>query len=234
MTKKFVPVPGESFGRLLRRRRLELSLTARYLGSSITVNPSAIYQYERATILPKESRMLSFAEALGIPSQYASQLWMLAGQKKRSVGRKTLKVFSSDTICQCGSLVYCKEMCQACYSKSRKAKMLTLCETEDCYSTTIQIGLCGRCYSRTRHRFPARSSLYGAGVSKMDGCDRYYVRLLSVRLGNFKTLKEAQAAYDTACWDKYHDLLRLNFPEDYRELAYEYYNVPKGHPKRKK
>lgn len=53
-------------------------------------------------------------------------------------------------------------------------------------------------------------------------------------LGQFGTVSEAQRVYDEACWDKYHDLLRLSAMNraDYRVLAYEYYDIPVGHPQR--
>ena len=61
------------------------------------------------------------------------------------------------------------------------------------------------------HRKIIKNREYIYFVAKMtfDGKDLW--------IGQYKTEIEAAIAYDVVCWEKYHDINHLNFPENYIE-----------------
>ena len=56
------------------------------------------------------------------------------------------------------------------------------------------------------------------GVYCEKGGKKYFSRIIigkkNVRIGNYLTATEAAHAYDKVCWDEFHDLERLNFPDE--------------------
>lgn len=76
-------------------------------------------------------------------------------------------------------------------------------------------------YSNMARKSENASSIY-KGVTK-DDRNHFIARIHNIYLkkreyiGYYKNEIDAAKAFDKKCWEYYHDLLKLNFPEDYKE-----------------
>jgi hypothetical protein len=68
------------------------------------------------------------------------------------------------------------------------------------------------------------SEYYGVVIDYYKYKDKKEIRWIArfsdngkeIRLGRYKTEIEAAKSFDKKCWEMYHDLSKLNFPEDYK------------------